>query len=176
MFAKALKELRICRGTSQAALAKILGVRQQTVGKWETGLTVPRPPMLQKIAGIFDVSTDYLLGHCANNYVKEVPTPYTPDMADIPQALAAIIQKLDKATSAAEQTEAEDQQLLKSLLQQAIILAKRLDRKKATLSVSKEPTVTDTATLIGQKILNASPSAQAAVSDIIKADSKQKGK
>ena len=57
-----LKSLRASRGISQEHLANILGVKQQTIGKWENGLTVPRLPMLQKIANYFNVTTDYLTG------------------------------------------------------------------------------------------------------------------
>lgn len=38
MFAQRLKELRKLNGLSQAALSSLLGVTQQAVGKWETGV------------------------------------------------------------------------------------------------------------------------------------------
>ena len=66
MLSNSLKELRASRGMSQAELAEKLGVRQQTVGKWESSVTVPRQPMLQKLADIFGVTTDYLLGRTAS--------------------------------------------------------------------------------------------------------------
>ena len=62
MKAERLRELRISQGISQEHLASILGVKQQTIGKWENSITVPRLPMLQKIASYFNVSTDYLTG------------------------------------------------------------------------------------------------------------------
>lgn len=62
MFANAIKELRNAKGLSQADLAKEFNVAQQTVGKWEKGITCPFPDTLQKIADYFHVSTDYLLG------------------------------------------------------------------------------------------------------------------
>ena len=62
MRAERLRELRISRGISQEHLANVLGVKQQTIGKWEKSITIPRLPMLQKIAEYFSVSTDYLTG------------------------------------------------------------------------------------------------------------------
>jgi transcriptional regulator with XRE-family HTH domain len=61
-----IKSLRASRGISQEHLANTLGVKQQTIGKWENGLTVPRLPMLQKIANYFNVTTDYLTGFSDN--------------------------------------------------------------------------------------------------------------
>jgi transcriptional regulator with XRE-family HTH domain len=60
MFAKKLKELRSGR-MSQAELARLLGVTQQAVGKWEKGIATPDYATLAKIATLFDVSTDYLI-------------------------------------------------------------------------------------------------------------------
>lgn len=64
MFAKKLKELREIKGIgSQAELAGILGVTQQAVGLWERNKNMPDYETLKKIAVLFDVSTDYLLGN-----------------------------------------------------------------------------------------------------------------
>jgi len=62
MFADNIRKLRKEKELSQANLAKELKVAQQTIGKWEKGITRPRPKMLEKIADYFHVSTDYLLG------------------------------------------------------------------------------------------------------------------
>lgn len=62
MFAIRLKELREQAGLSQAVLARKLGVRQSTVGMWESGKNMPQNSKLEMMASIFDVSTDYLLG------------------------------------------------------------------------------------------------------------------
>ena len=57
--------LRSCRKAAnytQQELAEKLDVTQQTVGFWETGRRNPDVPMLVRLAGIFHVTTDYLLG------------------------------------------------------------------------------------------------------------------
>ena len=47
---------------SQAELANILGVAQQTVASWERAKSSPNYEILQNIADFFHVSTDFLLG------------------------------------------------------------------------------------------------------------------
>lgn len=62
MFSDRLRQLRKQQKLSQEALAKQLFVSQQSVGKWENDKATPNPEMLVKIADIFDVSTDFLIG------------------------------------------------------------------------------------------------------------------
>ena len=62
MFAKRVKALRSERGFSQEELGKLLGVKKQTVTHWEAGNNYPNFDTLVKMARLFDVSTDYLLG------------------------------------------------------------------------------------------------------------------
>lgn len=57
-----LKELRTKARYSQAYIGEQVGVAQQTVGKWENGTSTPDPETIVKIASVFNVTTDYLLG------------------------------------------------------------------------------------------------------------------
>ena len=61
-FHEILKRLRRESGMSQAKLASLLHVGRSTVGDWETTSKEPDYEMLIKLADIFDVSTDELLG------------------------------------------------------------------------------------------------------------------
>lgn len=62
MLGENIRNLRKARGYSQETLAQELNVVRQTVSKWEKGLSVPDADMLEKMAGIFEVSVDALLG------------------------------------------------------------------------------------------------------------------
>lgn len=62
MFAERLKKLRTDKGLSQEDLAKVVGVKQQTIGGWETGRTEPDHQITCKLADFFGVTTDDLLG------------------------------------------------------------------------------------------------------------------
>lgn len=61
-FAKRLKELRKTERLSQTGLAEKIGVAQSNVSDWENNVSRPEYENLIKIAEIFDVTVDYLLG------------------------------------------------------------------------------------------------------------------
>ena len=57
-----IKDLRVNSGMNQVQLAKRLGVTKSAVNSWETGTNSPSLSFIIKLAQIFGVSTDYLLG------------------------------------------------------------------------------------------------------------------
>lgn len=57
-----IKELRVSCGLNQVEFAKKVGVTKQCVSNWENDNVLPSIEMLVKIADLFNVSTDYLLG------------------------------------------------------------------------------------------------------------------
>ncbi|PRX40898.1 DNA-binding XRE family transcriptional regulator [Planifilum fimeticola] len=62
LFAKRLKALRIKHHMLQKDMAKKLGITVSAYGFYEQGKREPTLEMVKKIAGIFDVTVDYLLG------------------------------------------------------------------------------------------------------------------
>lgn len=62
LFAERLKELRKAEGLCQRELAEQIGIGQSNISDWENGVSRPEYENLMRIARIFDVSTDYLLG------------------------------------------------------------------------------------------------------------------
>lgn len=62
MFGDNLSLLRKEKNMEQKTLAKVLGVSQQTISRWENNVVEPDIKSLIKIADYFDVTTDYLLG------------------------------------------------------------------------------------------------------------------
>ena len=61
-----LRELRTSRGMSQKELAELIGVTQQAVQQYERDKIEPDINGLKRIADVFDVSVDYLIGHTAS--------------------------------------------------------------------------------------------------------------
>lgn len=61
-FGNRLKELRTKAGLMQKQLANQLGVTASVVSYYELSERSPSPEVLVKLARIFHVSTDYLLG------------------------------------------------------------------------------------------------------------------
>ena len=62
MLGQRIQELRFGCGWSQVEVAKRLQVTKQTVSNWENGNIQPSIDMLIRLAHLFHVSTDYLLG------------------------------------------------------------------------------------------------------------------
>ncbi len=93
MFEERLKSLRAEHQISQKALAKKLFVSQQAVAKWENTASkaTPNPETLAKIAALFDVSTDYLLG---STDIKKAPTPEEVNALPEAQALRDVMESL----------------------------------------------------------------------------------
>ena len=57
-----IKRLRLAQGLNQISFGKLLGVTKQCVSNWENDNVLPSVEMLVKIADVFCVSTDHLLG------------------------------------------------------------------------------------------------------------------
>lgn len=62
MIAEKVKKLREQKGLSQVELARLLGITRSSVNAWEMGISVPSTQYIVDLAGVFDISTDYLLG------------------------------------------------------------------------------------------------------------------
>lgn len=63
---KKISKLRKEHGKTQKELAELLNVTDKAVSRWESGLGNPEIELIPKIAKVFDVSTDYLLGNLNN--------------------------------------------------------------------------------------------------------------
>lgn len=61
-FGQKLKNLRKNAGLTQADLARMLNVTKSVVSYYELQERSPSPDVLVKLAGIFRVTSDYLLG------------------------------------------------------------------------------------------------------------------
>lgn len=61
-FKEKLKELRERSGMTQEQLAELMRLSKSTISQYENQERAPSPHILVKIASVFHVSTDYLLG------------------------------------------------------------------------------------------------------------------
>lgn len=69
MLNERIKALRLTRGISQVELAKLVNISKQSVSNWENDNIQPSIDMLVKIADVFNVTTDYLLGREAQRRI-----------------------------------------------------------------------------------------------------------
>ena len=85
MLGRRICESRMARGWSQVELAKRLDVAKQTVSNWENDNIQPSIEMLVRLAQIFNVSTDFLLG------LDEVPRLNVQGLSDSVVAHLALL-------------------------------------------------------------------------------------
>lgn len=64
------KTLRLAHGLSQVELVRRLGVTKQCISNWENDNIQPSIEMLVKLAVLFSVSADYLLGLESRKYIE----------------------------------------------------------------------------------------------------------
>ncbi|MDE7191727.1 MAG: helix-turn-helix domain-containing protein [Clostridia bacterium] len=62
MFNERLKYLRKLKGYTQKELAAMISCDQSMIARWEKGECEPTASAIKKIAVVFNVSADYLLG------------------------------------------------------------------------------------------------------------------
>ncbi len=72
MVGSILRELRKSKNMTQEALASHLSAAKSTISQYENNINEPDNATLIKIANIFQVSTDYLLGRDVNKIPVEV--------------------------------------------------------------------------------------------------------
>jgi transcriptional regulator with XRE-family HTH domain len=65
-FGDRITSLRKLKNISQTELARVVGVSREIVGRYERNDALPSIGVAKKIAGIFDVSLDYLVGEGVN--------------------------------------------------------------------------------------------------------------
>ena len=85
MLHQRIQLLRQARNMSQVELAKRLGITKQSVSNWENDNIQPSIEMLVKLAAIFSVSTDYVLGLESGEYL---------DVSGLPREVIAHIRQL----------------------------------------------------------------------------------
>lgn len=85
MLGARINELRIALGWSQVQLAEKLNISKQTVSNWENENIQPSIEMLVRIAKLFCVSTDYLLGldDLAHINVEGLPISFVAHLTQI---------------------------------------------------------------------------------------------
>lgn len=94
-FAERLKFLRKQKGLVQKELAALLGVKRGTVASWEAG-TTPELGYVTKMAEIFGVSIDYLLGRSDDPSPPQTESKKpSPEPISLDEALDDLLSRAD---------------------------------------------------------------------------------
>lgn len=90
-LASRIQELRKKAGLSQEALAEMLGISRQALGKWESGASMPTLENLAQLAKIFHLSIDELItGQSTRNEEEHNP-------ALSAQSIDTLLQRIEQA-------------------------------------------------------------------------------
>ncbi|MDO4322037.1 MAG: helix-turn-helix transcriptional regulator [Lachnospiraceae bacterium] len=89
MFGEVLQKLRKSCGMNQVELGRRLGVTKQAVSNWENNNILPSVDLLIRIAGLFSVSTDYLLEIDKSHYI-EIEGLSVEEIAHVQQIISDI--------------------------------------------------------------------------------------
>lgn len=133
-----IKELRKKFGIKQIDLCKQLGVVQGTLSGWENNKYEPDLTSLAKMAEIFDVSVDYLLGVSDVEGGKNTVNLTPKDERNIQKELEKMMADLDSGQSGPsfyggdmELTD-YDREVLKGSLEQALRIIKLKNKETYT--------------------------------------------
>lgn len=85
MLGQRINELRVAMGWNQVQLAEKLNISKQTVSNWENENIQPSIEMLVRLARLFSVSTDYLLGleQCPYINAQDLPIEFVAHLIHI---------------------------------------------------------------------------------------------
>ncbi|OUL53401.1 helix-turn-helix domain-containing protein [Limosilactobacillus reuteri] len=134
MIGNTIRELRKEKKMSQSELGKFIGVSQTTVTAWETGRAEPSSTFISKLADLFNVSTDYLLGRSDNKKKPyyELTDKEKKDIALQAEKLMEGIESGDNLNFYGEPATEEQKERLLIAVQTAMEMNKRKAKKKFT--------------------------------------------
>ncbi|MFP5521241.1 helix-turn-helix domain-containing protein [Peptococcus simiae] len=127
-----LKSLRREAGLTQADMARKMGITASAYGFWEQGRNEPDLKSATKLAEIFDVSTDYLLGRTNDRH-----RPYyelgTKDIKEIDALMKDLENQMDIGISFhGEPLDEQDREVLMQSIRTAIEINKQRAKEKYT--------------------------------------------
>ncbi|MEK5232059.1 helix-turn-helix transcriptional regulator [Lysinibacillus sp. FSL K6-0232] len=110
-----IKNLCDEKSTNFAEVERRIGISNGQIRRWDN--SSPKAENLERVADHFNVSTDYLLGRSGQ---KNYFTLEANDKSDADKKLLEILNELDE----------EDKELLIASLENSLLLAKQLAKKK----------------------------------------------
>lgn len=134
MIGNTIRELRKEKKMSQSELGKFIGVSQTTVTAWETGRAEPSSTFVSKLADLFNVSTDYLLGRSDSKKETyyELTEKEKNDIAVQAEKLMDGIESGENLNFYGEPATEEQKERLLIAIQTAMEMNKRKAKKKFT--------------------------------------------
>lgn len=127
-FVERFTSLMEDNGDSVTEAARIIGVAPEAVSTWLRGRIVPSIDYFAKIADVYNVSVDYLLGQSETQQIKDIPDEAAYPAVPARAFYISALQLMAKQNSLISQQNA--------LLQQQNAILKAMQQTPATESVS----------------------------------------
>lgn len=132
-----LKAERERRNWSQKFVAEKVGITNTVLSNYERNYRDPDTETLRKLADLYEVSVDYLLGRDSKN---DLPELTEKDKRDIKKDLESIINNLENPNDGyaafdgqtLDDMDDEERELLINALEQSMKIAKQIAKKKFT--------------------------------------------
>ena len=131
-FGAKLKELRMNKKMQQSELGNLLNLSPSTISLYESDNRKPTPEIITKVADIFHVSTDYLLGiSTSKNKYYDLTEK---DEKNIEKTLEKIVEELDNGLYSKDMEEYDEDSrvLLINALSIGLNIAKKEAKRKFT--------------------------------------------
>lgn len=96
LFSKNLLDLRKSKGLSQEKLAIMIGKSRSTIAGYEQGWNSPPTDVIIKLAQLFDVNVNFLVGQISNETIDALKNPQTPNI-DIYNHISILLELLKNA-------------------------------------------------------------------------------
>lgn len=90
LLSERLHNLRIGRGLSQKQVAKLIGVNPSTISTYESAMRLPSYPSLIRLARVYGVSIDFLLG-IEENYSADLLNSLSGEKRELITKIAEVI-------------------------------------------------------------------------------------
>ena len=124
-FGAKLKELRMNKKMQQSELGNLLNLSPSTISLYESDNRKPTPEIITKVADIFHVSTDYLLGiSTSKNKYYDLTEK---DEKNIEKTLEKLVEELDNGlySKDMEEYDEDSRALLINALSMGLNIAKK---------------------------------------------------
>lgn len=136
-FGSKLKEARKIKKLTQVEAAKRIGIDDTTLSKYENDKSEPDNATLQKLADLYEVKIDHLLGRDQSSLTvsSNLPTLSSKEERDIAREVEKIMSGLESDESMTfygEPMDEESKELLRISLENSLTLAKTMAKQKFT--------------------------------------------
>lgn len=132
-------DARVAAEITQVEFAKAVGVKQQTVSRWETGVVIPDATKLADIARVLDLPMDELVSLRYQSELDRRNTDPSPAAVALSQRTESRVAYMEKTVKRLAKLLDDDQLTVKQQAARMDRIERALDQLTANLGVGRRP-------------------------------------